>query len=781
MSHTTGRSQTVQSREVRCHTEKSTKKHTKLFELSGVYKTDVPTMLIPGELEYLYTLGKSMRGNGRAVEIGCFLGGSTAAIDDGLLQAKMDGPYRESPLLVYDSFDLPSDSDTSCWWLKPFGLTPGQSFRPAYEDIHRARLHRLLLREGWLPESSSLDQRTALYPEQDPIELLFIDAGKTWGVHRTILQSFTEHVIPNATVIQQDFMDLLPWISLHMWQLRDYFSPSDLIADGSTLAFTCHKTPSRSALDSLYTFESLQESRIREKVFACCAEYFESHLPGIGSAIVSAYRSVDAFHRENLAESVVHARAYEAWTMSRARSKVFVSLAWPNHLRNLTESRTSITPQSTANECAHRLFQEHAARTLVPSRTGVNSGTGFIGTDERIRTWTKLFQSHPGLKSEQVALYGAGQHTAWLLEAANVFPVDLVACILDDSPRENLIGGVPVISPRELESAFPNVRVIVPSSDAHERSIIERAEKLFTGRDIDIVPVYTSYESLDVEEPIHPRPPETLQHTVKPDELQQAASHRTDLGLDSNRPWLDSFCRWYGTPEWASGFVIHRDALMLWDLVEASQPHTVLEIGTASGVSTAIIAAALHELVPESRTSDSPRVHAFDIAQRCYFDTTKLVGEAIHDIVPTLQHMISINRGSTAVDAARAVPVETVDLAFIDGDHRHPAPTLDLLCILYALKPGAWVCLHDIVLPELTMANPNADWDPASGAQKLFEAWPFEKVSPDHADPMHNNIGAIRMPQQPADAVPVLIELLEGSWEMAAPDTQTAALLGCDA
>ena len=43
----------------------------------------VPTMLTKRELDYLHWLGSSLTGEGRVVELGCFLGRSTTAIVEG--------------------------------------------------------------------------------------------------------------------------------------------------------------------------------------------------------------------------------------------------------------------------------------------------------------------------------------------------------------------------------------------------------------------------------------------------------------------------------------------------------------------------------------------------------------------------------------------------------------------------------------------------------------------------------------------------------------------------
>ncbi len=192
----------------------------------------VPSMLTDPELNYLHWLtAQEYRGQGRVVELGCYLGGSTAALADGMTH----NPHARTRMLTYDAFIMDE-------WSNSFLATPykaGESFRPLFDLYQRHRADRLTVREGWIPEDIAPEAERELYPEQEPVEILFVDAAKTWPLHNTMLRTFGRHLIPHRSVlVHQDFKDpLVYWLPLHMHRLRACFEPLDSIARSCTLSF----------------------------------------------------------------------------------------------------------------------------------------------------------------------------------------------------------------------------------------------------------------------------------------------------------------------------------------------------------------------------------------------------------------------------------------------------------------------------------------------------------------------------------------------------------------
>lgn len=712
----------------------------------------VPTMLSERELNYLYWLGSTMPEQSQVVELGSFLGGSTAALVEGLRA----GGRRHHPVLVYDSFIAPKrDEDINSWWMKPFGLSAGEDFRPKYEKLHKSRLDRISIRQGWIPENADATSQRELYPEQRPIDLLFVDAAKTWGVHRTILSAFARHLKKGGVIVQQDFLDVqTSWLPVHMWQLRSVFRPLDLVRESPSMAFECVGDPAE-VVDGAWDIERFRDRDTREDLWQQIIAYW-AELIGPAAGFLHGHAARHSVLVGDLDGFVGPARRYEAWLQSRDSVGVYATATWSEMVR----STASVA--GNARPAILQLAQECEARRSLCGYHDLTNPT-FRSPNVRVAYWKNAMERMRAEGHRRVALYGAGAHTDWLLANCWDHNAIRIECILDDAPVRSELRGIPVR--RADRDAVPEGLPVIPSSDAHEKTIIERAASVFVGRN-PIVPVYTSaHEVVAVPLASESSQPKFIRHHAH--QIEERAGHRIDLGLTEQRSWMTDFVKRLAVPSWVQGFVNYRDGQFLWDLVEATRPDVVAEIGTASGVSTALLASACEFF--GGTTKPCGRVHTFDIADRCYFDQTRAVGTVALETFPHLRDAIEINPRCTATDAARRFSVGEVDLAFIDGDHRHPTPTLDLLALLYAMKPGAWVVLHDIELTEVHRATSSVakpDWELATGAETLFHRWPFQKTQPRYPLADMNNIGAIKLPMNPGDAVGFLLEHLREAWEI---------------
>jgi hypothetical protein len=208
----------------------------------------------------------------------------------------------------------------------------------------------------------------------------------------------------------------------------------------------------------------------------------------------------------------------------------------------------------------------------------------------------------------------------------------------------------------------------------------------------------------------------------------------------------------YTPPAWATGHITASDAAFLATLVTELAPSEMVEVGVASGCSSAVL---LQALAGVQRTTEPalPWLFSFDIATHCYFDPSRLVGAAVDDMAPDLRSHWRLFAGD-ALAAREMLRQRELPLGFIDADHRHPWPTLDFLAILPTLRAGAWVALHDIRLPELG-SGPMFD---NHGAQYLFEAWPWTKRS-------DGNIGAVRLEASTQEIHAFCARLLDVKWE----------------
>lgn len=234
----------------------------------------------------------------------------------------------------------------------------------------------------------------------------------------------------------------------------------------------------------------------------------------------------------------------------------------------------------------------------------------------------------------------------------------------------------------------------------------------------------------------------------------------------------------YDQPMWAAGSISMLDAMFLFDVVRGLRPRKVIEVGVAGGASSAVLLMGLADArVPLVDASGEEALQSFELHPFCYFDRSKAVGCVARELVPELARGWKLHVRGTAREAGLMFAGRGVELAFIDADHRHPAPTADLLWLLPAMAPGAWVVLHDVDLPNVAAAHERrtgekVDWH-QRGAKELFEGWPWEKIRGGRGIGLVGgetpigaaNIGAIRIPEGG-----VKVEDLKGvigkQWEM---------------
>ena len=231
--------------------------------------------------------------------------------------------------------------------------------------------------------------------------------------------------------------------------------------------------------------------------------------------------------------------------------------------------------------------------------------------------------------------------------------------------------------------------------------------------------------------------------------LEHAEDHafvRARFGMAAEPDYADRVLSSHNTAPWAVGSIGVLDAMVLRDMVHALRPGRIIEIGTAAGTSALLLARAMREC--GCAGDGEPVVHTYDLHPWCYFDRSRAVGSAIDEAELEAAAMIRRRVGVTAIDAGEEFAGQNIDMAFVDADHRHPAPVVDVLALLPAMAPGGWIVLHDTNLPAEAdryekLKGTRVDWK-QHGAKWLFDSWRHEKLEL----LCHKNIGAIRVPTE---------------------------------
>lgn len=189
-------------------------------------------------------------------------------------------------------------------------------------------------------------------------------------------------------------------------------------------------------------------------------------------------------------------------------------------------------------------------------------------------------------------------------------------------------------------------------------------------------------------------------------------------------------------------------------------PQRVVEIGTLTGFSAAIIAAALSR---QHGNGAAAWVDTIDVRPQCLIDETRPTGFEIPALIPDLTSMVRLHIPHDSSFVSELAQRDELELVFIDANHQHPRPLLDLLRLAPVVKGGGWVVLHDIQLGTIgrkTMAaGQTPRLDAPAGAELLFNEWPFRKISA-------GNIGAVQLPNDKSAIIPLALALMSRPFEV---------------
>ena len=182
------------------------------------------------------------------------------------------------------------------------------------------------------------------------------------------------------------------------------------------------------------------------------------------------------------------------------------------------------------------------------------------------------------------------------------------------------------------------------------------------------------------------------------------------------------------------------DCLFAAAFVSITRPHRMVEIGTGSGFSSALLACAIHFQRPYS---DAPCVDTLDAHAEYFGESNLPVGFDISNLIPEFPGSVRVHAPRESDFVGTLAAKDELELAFIDGNHQHPLPLLDVLRIAPYVKGGGWVLLHDIrfgtIVETARKKGVPLPYEGLFGAEWLFDEWAWNKID-------GGNIGAIQLP-----------------------------------
>jgi hypothetical protein len=216
-----------------------------------------PGMTTPSERAYFrWHAQERFTGEGAAIDLGSWLGSTTAALAMGL-DANRVPAARRATLHAYDQFLWEPWMDIYADIVRDGQYSPGDTFLPEFERLVAPWRHRIEIHEGDLVQQTWSD---------GPIELLLIDAMKSWELAERIVREFYDGlIVGKGHVIHQDFGHwFTPWIHLISYRLRDHLVHVQDVDRAETVVFRLERPLSGRLNGQKFGRTSFDDAEARE-------------------------------------------------------------------------------------------------------------------------------------------------------------------------------------------------------------------------------------------------------------------------------------------------------------------------------------------------------------------------------------------------------------------------------------------------------------------------------------------------------------------------------------
>ncbi len=178
----------------------------------------IPTMITKEEKLLLSWLAEFfVKGNGQIVDLGSFLGGSTAFLAHGLSQNKSVDNIK---IHCYDVFYIPPTDLHVIDYFFPqekLAFPTDGNILPIFKKYTKSYAENIIVNKGRIEK---------IIPSMDNIELLFVDLMKSPISYDHTITHFIPKLVPGKSImILQDYLykNSGPWHAILMELLDDYF------------------------------------------------------------------------------------------------------------------------------------------------------------------------------------------------------------------------------------------------------------------------------------------------------------------------------------------------------------------------------------------------------------------------------------------------------------------------------------------------------------------------------------------------------------------------------
>jgi predicted O-methyltransferase YrrM len=171
------------------------------------------------------------------------------------------------------------------------------------------------------------------------------------------------------------------------------------------------------------------------------------------------------------------------------------------------------------------------------------------------------------------------------------------------------------------------------------------------------------------------------------------------------------------------------DALFILHFLSAIRPAAMMEVGVCSGFSSAFLLRAAAWL---GLAKGDTFLYSYDLLERHGKDLLQ-VGRVVEMNNMPEKEFWQLSTGMTLPDLVEGKPQDRPDcgMIFIDANHQHPWPLLDILSADHLLSPGSWILMQDVQVMERWFAN-SIEYGvpcprPCRGVHHVAVHWPLEK------------------------------------------------------